>query len=85
MRINAIDGFGEDLDRLHAALEASCVVGTWDWDHVRGVVVYDEGAARLLTGDPDLTKFEVSGPLAMAAVYPPDQDWLVQRMQNVVT
>ena len=26
--INAIDGFSEPLDRLRAALDASCVVGT---------------------------------------------------------
>ena len=85
MHIHAIDGASGDLDRLRAALEASCVVGFWDWDHVRGVVVYDEGAAQLLTGDPDLTTCEVSGPLAIAAVYPPDQEWLVQRMQEVVS
>ena len=84
MRINAIDGFREDVSRLHDALDASCVVGIWDWDHVRGVVVYDKGAARLLTGDPDLTECEVSGLFAMAAVYPADQDWLVERMQEAV-
>ncbi len=46
MRINVIDGYAENADRLRAALEASCVVGAWEWDHVRGVVVYDAGAAR---------------------------------------
>ena len=84
MRINAIDGFSEDVSRLHDALDASCVVGIWDWDHVRGIVIYDEGAARLLTGDPDLTECEVNGPIAMAAVYPVDQDWLVKRMHEAV-
>ena len=84
MRINAIDGYSEDASRLHDALEASCVVGVWDWDHVRGVVVYDEGAAKLLTGDPDLKECEVSGPFAMAAIHPADQDWLVGRMQEAV-
>ena len=52
--VNAIDGFSEPLDRLRAALDASCVVGTWDWDIVRSTMVYDAGAARLLTGDPSL-------------------------------
>ncbi|GJE61775.1 PAS domain-containing protein [Methylobacterium trifolii] len=84
MRINAIDGFSEDSARLHAALDASCVVGVWDWDHVRGVVVYDEGAARLLTGDPDFTECEASGPAAMAAVHPADQDWLIGHVQQAV-
>ncbi|WP_238180873.1 PAS domain-containing protein, partial [Methylobacterium trifolii] len=84
MSINVIDGFSEDSTRLHAALEASCVVGVWDWDHVRGVVVYDEGAARLLTGDPDFTECEVSGPAAMAAVHPADQDWLIEHVQQAV-
>ena len=53
--VNAVDGLSESLDRLRAALDASGVVGTWDWDVLRGGVVYDAGAAHLLTGDADLT------------------------------
>ena len=85
MRINAIDGYAKDVDRLRAALEASCVVGAWEWDHVGGVVVYDEGAARLLTGRPDLADTPISGPMALAAVHPDDMTWLMDHMLRAVT
>lgn len=74
--VNAIDGFSEPLDRLRAALDASCVVGTWDWDIVRGTMVYDTGAARLLTGDASCADTEISGPETLAAVHPDDHAWL---------
>ncbi|TXN04583.1 PAS domain-containing protein [Methylobacterium sp. WL103] len=82
MRVNAIDGFHEDVEHLRASLDASSVVGTWDWDHVRGVVVYDAGAARLLTGDSDLADCEISGAIAAAAVHPLDQEWLADHMKR---
>jgi len=82
MRVNAIDGFHEDLEHLRAALDASCIVGTWDWDHVRGIVVYDAGAAWLLTGDRDLADREISGAAAAAAVHPADQEWLAEHMKR---
>lgn len=82
MRINAIDGFSEDMERLRGALEASCVVGTWDWDHTRGVVSYDAGAARLLTGDPDLAEREITGMSGAAAVHPDDREWLAEHMRK---
>ena len=85
MRINAIDGYAEDVDRLRAALEASCVVGAWEWDHVAGVVVYDEGAARLLTGNPELADTPIRGPMALAAVHPGDMTWLLDHMLRAVT
>ena len=82
--VNAIDGFSEPLDRLRAALDASCVVGTWDWDIVRGVMVYDAGAAHLLTGDASLAGQEIRGIGAIAAVHPADHEWLVERVQSGV-
>lgn len=82
MRVNAIDGFHQDLAHLRASLDASYVVGTWDWDHVRGVVVYDAGAARLLTGDPDLADREISGTVAATSVHPADQEWLAEHMKR---
>lgn len=82
MRINAINGFTEEIDRLRADLDGSCVVGTWVWDHIRGVVTYDEGAAWLLTGDPDLADREIAGLEAAAAVHPDDQEWLATHMRQ---
>jgi PAS domain S-box-containing protein len=82
MRINAIDGFNADMERLRGALEASCVVGAWEWDHVRGVVTYDAGAARLLTGDADLAEQEIKGFAAAAAVHPDDREWLAEHMRQ---
>ncbi|MCJ2059885.1 PAS domain-containing protein [Methylobacterium sp. J-048] len=80
--VNAIDGFSEPLDRLRAALEASCVVGVWDWDIVRHVVVYDAGAARLLAGDPALAEVELDAAAAMGAVHPADHAWLLDHVQQ---
>ena len=83
-RVNAIDSFSEPLDRLHAALDASCVVGTWDWDIVLGTMVYDLGAARLLTGDASLAEQEISGLDTIAAVHPADHAWLIEHVQEAV-
>ncbi|SFM17347.1 PAS domain-containing protein [Methylobacterium pseudosasicola] len=80
--VDATDGLREPLDRLRAALEASCVVGVWDWDIVRHVVVYDAGAARLLAGDPDLAETELTGLAAMATVHPADHAWLLEHVQQ---
>jgi hypothetical protein len=82
--VKAIDGFGEPRDRLRAALDASCVVGTWDWDIVRRTMVYDVGAARLLTGDPSCADTELSGLETIAAVHPDDHGWLIDHAQRAV-
>lgn len=84
MRINVIDSFSGDLDRLRGALEASCVVGTWEWDHIRGVVIYDAGAAKLLTTDAGLADKELYGGSAIAAVHPADEAWLIEHMRRAV-
>ena len=70
-------------ERLYDALEASCVVGTWDLDHVRQVIVYDAGAAQLLTGDPDLAEKELTGLISIAAVHPADHAWLIEHVGEV--
>ncbi len=82
--VKAIDGCGEASDRLRAALDASCVVGTWAWDIVRGTMMYDAGAAQLLTGDPSLADTAISGPETMAAVHPDDHPWLLDHVQRAV-
>ena len=82
--INAIDHFSEPVDRLHAALDASCVVGTWDWDITRGSMIYDAGAARLLTGDAALADQEIYGMATISAVHPADHEWLVEHVGRAV-
>ena len=82
--VNAIDNFSEPLDRLRAALDASCVVGTWDWDIVRGSMVYDAGAARLLAGDASLADQEIIGLGSIATVHPADHEWLIEHVQRAV-
>nr|WP_282103996.1 PAS domain-containing protein [Methylobacterium sp. 37f] len=72
------------MEHLRAALDASCVVGTWKWDHIRNVVTYDEGAALLLTGDPELADREICGPIALKAVHPTDMTWLMEHMLKAV-
>lgn len=82
--INAIDDFSEPLDRLHAALDASCVVGTWDWDIVQESMVYDAGAARLLAGDASLAEQKLYGVSTIAAVHPADHEWLMEHVQRAI-
>lgn len=82
--VNAIDHFSEPLDRLRAALDASCVVGTWDWDIVLGSMVYDAGAAQLLAGDAALADQKLYGVSTIAAVHPADHEWLIEHVQRAV-
>jgi hypothetical protein len=80
-----VDAHGfTDLERLRAALDASSVVGTWDWDHVAGAVIYDRGAARVLTGNPELAGRHLRGPAALASVHPTDMVWLMEHMLRAV-
>ena len=76
MQINAIDGFYEPLEDLRAALDASGVVGTWDWDVVRLTARYDQGAAALLAGDPSLAGQSLHFDAATAGIHPEDMGWL---------
>lgn len=82
--VNAIDDFSEPVDRLRAALDASCVVGTWDWDITRGSMIYDAGAAQLLTGDTTLADREIYGMETISAVHPADHEWLIEHVERAV-
>jgi len=72
----ASDDYRGSLEQLRSALDASGVVGTWDWDIVRGTARYDRGAAALLALDPDLAGQDVQGDAAMCGVHPDDREWL---------
>jgi hypothetical protein len=82
--VDVIDGSNENLDRLRAALDASGVVGTWDWDVARGGVLYDAGAAHLLTGDASRAGVEIYGVEAISAVHPDDRDRLVEHVRQAL-
>ena len=84
MFFHTVGGFSKPGERLQAALDASCVVGVWEWDHVRHVVVYDRGAAGFLTGDPGLADRELRGETAMSAIHPYDRAWLKERTAQAV-
>jgi PAS domain S-box-containing protein len=47
-------------------------------------MVYDVGAARLLTGDASLAEQEISGLNTIAAVHPADHAWLIEHVEEAV-
>ncbi len=63
---------------LMAALDASGVVGAWEWDHVENHAVYDRGAAALLTGNANLAGQPLASMAAMPCVHPEDFGALVE-------
>lgn len=74
------DDRGGALEELRSALDASGVVGTWDWDIVRRVARYDRGAAELLALDGELAGEFLHGDSAMIGVHPDDREWLRTEM-----
>ncbi|MFD0934623.1 PAS domain-containing protein [Methylobacterium trifolii] len=84
MNVNAIDGFNEPLEDLRAALAASGVVGTWNWDVVRHVATYDQGAAKLLAQDPDLAGKPLHGQAAIVGMHPDDVDWMRETTDRLI-
>ncbi|MCJ2024612.1 MULTISPECIES: PAS domain-containing protein [unclassified Methylobacterium] len=70
----------ESFEDLRSALDASGVVGTWDWDIVRRTARYDRGAANLLALDPDLAGQPLQGEAGMVGIHPDDREWLVQAL-----
>ncbi len=74
-------GLFPDLRRV---LDASGIVGTWDWYVTRRTVLYDEGAASLLAGDAGLAGQELLGAEATAGIHPDDLDWVMAEMRRAV-
>lgn len=69
----------QSSSRLEILLEASGVVGTWEWDHVHRTVTYDHGAALYLTGDWSQAGRPLKGHEAMTTVHKDDYDKMVER------
>lgn len=76
--------FLESYEGLRSALDASGVVGLWDWDIVRRTACYDRGAAILLALDPDLAGQPLHGDTAMAGIHPEDRGWLRAEVQRAI-
>lgn len=76
MQVDTSDEFYGPLEDLRAALDASGVVGTWDWDCVRHTARYDRGAAELLADDPDLAGQTLHADAATAGIHPEDKGWM---------
>jgi hypothetical protein len=73
VRVKADERRTRPVPDLRRVLDASGIVGTWDWDVSRRTVLFDEGAATLLAGDPGL-----------AGLHPDDLDWVNAEMQRAV-
>ncbi|MDP4021697.1 PAS domain-containing protein [Methylobacterium sp. NEAU 140] len=76
--------YEDPRDHLRAALDASGVVGAWDWDCVRHTARYDRGAAGLLAGDPDLAGQDLRAAAAMACIHPEDMGWLRAKTERAI-
>lgn len=61
---------------LCEALDASGVVGTWDWSPVTDLCRMDRGVVDLLSGDATLADQSIDRRAATAAIHPADAAWL---------
>ena len=84
MEFDGIDERGHAAEELHAALQASGVVGTWDWNPVTRRVRYDRGAAELLAGDAALAGRELDFDEAVAGLHPDDLPWMTTEVQRAM-
>ena len=83
MRVRATEERAGHFPDLRRVLDASGIVGTWDWYVMRRTVLFDEGAAALLAGDPGLAGRELRGPEATAGIHPDDLAWVTGRGKAV--
>lgn len=74
---------GEPIDALRTALQASGVVGTWEWIVTYDRVVLDEGAAAVIAGDPDLANRELTLAQAKARLHADDRDWVFEHLRQL--
>lgn len=72
----------ESFDDLRSALDASGVVGTWDWDMVLRCARYDRGAANLLALDPERAGRSLHAEEAMIGIHPDDRVWLFEAVKR---
>lgn len=73
------------LSPLEAALDASGVIGTWDWDHRANRIRLDRGAAAFLTGDASLGGRFLTSAAATAGVHPDDIDLLLMEAMRATS
>ena len=80
MTSDPIDDRGREAAALQAALAASGVVGTWDWNPVSRRVRCDRGAAELLAGDAALAGRDLPLAEATAGIHPDDRRGLADEV-----
>ena len=68
---------------IDPALKAAGIIGTWNTDVPAGLSVLDEGAARLLAGNVDLTGRPIPLDVALGRTHPADRDWVFDRIRRV--
>ncbi|KAB1068505.1 PAS domain-containing protein [Methylobacterium planeticum] len=69
-------------ESLRAALDASGVVGVWEWDITNSSAVFDQGAAQLLAGDGDLAGQALDLDRSLVCVHPDDSSWLSDHIRH---
>ncbi|WP_162559805.1 PAS domain-containing protein [Methylobacterium radiodurans] len=84
MRVTASEERAGSFPDLRRVLDASGIVGTWDWYVTRRTVLFDEGAAALLAGDPQLAGRELRNPEATAGIHPDDLGWVMAEMARAL-
>lgn len=72
------------LAALRSALDASGMVGTWDWNCVQRTARYDRGAAELLAHDGALAERTLHADAATVGIHPEDRKWLLGETQRAV-
>ena len=70
---------------LEAALDASGVIGTWDWNHREDRIRLDRGAAAFLTGDASFGGRSLTSAVATALVHPDDIDLLLMEAMRATS
>ena len=68
---------------IDPALKAAGIIGTWNTDVPAGLSVLDEGAARLLAGNVDLTGRPIPLEVVLGRTHPDDRDWVFDCIRRV--
>ena len=71
-------------ERMQFALDASAIVGTWEWDISSDLIVADKNFAELYNVDPQKAKQGVPLEIFVEAIHPEDRTWVVERIESAL-